>query len=291
MRILLFISALLCNLNLCLGQTPELKKEIEIIVGGKDLKLGFALYDFSTGKSISINGNDKYPMQSVFKFPIGVALLDCVSRGEFSLSDSVTLTKADLLPDLWSPIRERWPEGVRLPLVSLMTYMIAHSDNSATDFLIHKIGGVARIQDIVNRLGAKKINIRNTEAEIQGSWSVQFDNWTTPNAMVDFLRLMNDGKLLDKANTTVLWEIMASASSGSVNRLVPKTVTFARKTGYSGVNSQGIIAAQNDVGIIEFEDGRRVAYAIFLTDSTLGTDAGYDILAQIGKAIWKAYER
>lgn len=291
MRILLFISALLCNLNLCLGQTPELKKEIEIIVGGKDLKLGFALYDFSTGKSISINGNDKYPMQSVFKFPIGVALLDCVSRGEFSLSDSVTLTKADLLPDLWSPIRERWPEGVRLPLVSLMTYMIAHSDNSATDFLIHKIGGVARIQDIVNRLGAKKINIRNTEAEIQGSWSVQFDNWTTPNAMVDFLRLMNDGKLLDKANTTVLWEIMASASSGSVNRLVSKTVTFARKTGYSGVNSQGIIAAQNDVGIIEFEDGRRVAYAIFLTDSTLGTDAGYDILAQIGKAIWKAYER
>lgn len=291
MRILLFISALLCNLNLCLGQTPELKKEIEIIVGGKDLKLGFALYDFSTGKSISINGNDKYPMQSVFKFPIGVALLDCVSRGEFSLSDSVTLTKADLLPDLWSPIRERWPEGVRLPLVSVMTYMVAHSDNSATDFLIHKIGGVARIQDIVNRLGAKKINIRNTEAEIQGSWSVQFDNWTTPNAMVDFLRLMNDGKLLDKANTAVLWEIMASASSGSVNRLVPKTVTFARKTGYSGVNSQGIIAAQNDVGIIEFEDGRRVAYAIFLTDSTLGTDAGYDILAQIGKAIWKAYER
>jgi beta-lactamase class A len=291
MRILLFISTLLCNLNLCLGQTPELKKEIEIIVGGKDLKLGFALYDFSTGKSISINGNDKYPMQSVFKFPIGVALLDCVSRGEFSLSDSVTLTKADLLPDLWSPIRERWPEGVRLPLVSVMTYMVAHSDNSATDFLIHKIGGVARIQDIVNRLGAKKINIRNTEAEIQGSWSVQFDNWTTPNAMVDFLRLMNDGKLLDKANTAVLWEIMASASSGSVNRLVSKTVTFARKTGYSGVNSQGIIAAQNDVGIIEFEDGRRVAYAIFLTDSTLGTDAGYDILAQIGKAIWKAYER
>ena len=291
MRILLFISALLCNLNLCLGQTPELKKEIEIIVGGKDLKLGLALYDFSTGKSISINGNDKYPMQSVFKFPIGVALLDCVSRGEFSLSDSVTLTKADLLPDLWSPIRERWPEGVRLPLVSVMTYMVAHSDNSATDFLIHKIGGVARIQDIVNRLGAKKINIRNNEAEIQGSWSVQFDNWTTPNAMVDFLRLMNDGKLLDKANTAVLWEIMASASSGSVNRLVSKTVTFARKTGYSGVNSQGIIAAQNDVGIIEFEDGRRVAYAIFLTDSTLGTDAGYDILAQIGKAIWKAYER
>ena len=291
MRILLFISILLCNLNLCLGQTAELKKKIEAIVSGKDLKLGFALYDFSSGKSISINGNDKYPMQSVFKFPVGVALLDCVSIGEFSLTDSVTLTKADLSPDLWSPIRERWPDGARLPLVSVMTYMVAHSDNSATDFLIYKIGSVARIQKIINRLGAKKINIRNAEKELQSSWPVQFDNWTTPRAMVEFLRLMNDGKLLDKANTAVLWEIMASASTGSVNRLVPKTVTFARKTGYSGVGGQGIIAAQNDVGIIELEDGRRVAYAIFLTDSTLGTDAGYDILAQIGKAIWKAYER
>lgn len=291
MSILLFISTLLCSLNVCFGQTTELKKEIENIVGGKDLKLGFALYDFSSGKAISINGNDRFPMQSVFKLPIGVALLDCVSRGEFSPSDSVTLTKADLSPDLWSPIRERWPDGVRLPLTDVMTYMIAHSDNSATDFLIHKIGGVARVQAIINRLGAKKINIRNTEAEIQSSWSVQFNNWTTPKAMIDFLKRMNRGELLDKANTAVLWEVMVSASTGSVNRLVPKSVTFARKTGYSGVNSQGIIAAQNDVGIIELEDGRRVAYAIFLTDSTLGTDAGYDVLAQIGKAIWKAYER
>lgn len=227
----------------------------------------------------------------MFKFPIGVALLDCVSRGEFSLSDSVTLNKADLSPDLWSPIRERWPDGVRLPLMDVLTYMVAHSDNSATDFLIHKIGGTARVQSIVNQLGAKKINIRNTEKEIQGSWSVQFDNWTTPKAMVDFLRLMNDGKLLNKEDTSLLWDIMVNTSTGSVNRLVPKSVAFARKTGYSGANDQGVIAAQNDVGIIELEDGRQVAYAIFLTDSTLGTDAGYDILAQIGKAIWKAYER
>lgn len=59
--------------------------------------------------------------------------------------------------------------------------------------------------------------------------------------------------------------------------------------GYSGANEKGIIAAQNDVGIIEFEDGRRVAYAIFLTDSSIGVDAGYEIIAQIGKAIWKTY--
>ncbi|MEG2403076.1 MAG: hypothetical protein RSB34_09130 [Muribaculaceae bacterium] len=48
----------------------ELKKEIENIISGKDLKLGFALYNFESGKTISINGNDRYPMQSVFKFPM-----------------------------------------------------------------------------------------------------------------------------------------------------------------------------------------------------------------------------
>lgn len=291
LRLSLLAFTLLYGTSICFGQTTKLKKEIEGIVAGKDLKLGFAFYDFSSGKTISINGNDRFPMQSVFKFPIGVALLDCVERGEFSLNDTLSMVQADFSPDLWSPIRERWPHGVRLPLLDIMTYMIAHSDNSATDFLIHKIGGVERIELIINGLGANKINIRNTEQQIQSAWWVQFDNWTTPKAMIHLLDLMNQGKLLNKDNTAVLWGIMASASTGSVNRLVPETVTFARKTGSSGANDKGIIAAQNDVGIIEFEDGRRVAYAIFLTDSSIGVDAGYEVIAQIGKAMWKAYER
>lgn len=78
MKILLFLSTLLCSLNVCFGQTAALKKEIENIVSGKDLKLGFTLYDFESGKTISIHSNDSFPMQSVFKFPIGVALLDCI---------------------------------------------------------------------------------------------------------------------------------------------------------------------------------------------------------------------
>lgn len=106
MRIL-FLFTLLCSINICFGQTAALKKEIKNIVRGKDLKLGFALYDFESGKTISINANDRFPMQSVFKFPVGVALLDCVAKGELALTDTVALTKADLSPDLWSPIRER----------------------------------------------------------------------------------------------------------------------------------------------------------------------------------------
>lgn len=37
MRILLFLSALLCSLNVCFGQMAALKKEIEHIVRGEDL--------------------------------------------------------------------------------------------------------------------------------------------------------------------------------------------------------------------------------------------------------------
>lgn len=291
LTILLHTLTLLFINSICFGQTTVLKQEIETIIANKDLKLGFALYDFSSNQATSIHGRERFPMQSVFKFPISVALLDCVSKGEFSLNDTVHMVKADLSPDLWSPIRERWPNGVRLPLLDVLTYMVAHSDNSATDFLIHKIGGVERIQLIINRLGANKINIRNTEKEIQSTWSIQFDNWTTPEAMIHFLRLMNQGKLLNKENTDILWRIMSKSSTGAIKKLVPQTATFARKTGYSGVNKDGVIAAQNDVGIIEYEDGRRVAYAIFLTDSAIGTDEGYEIIAQIGKAIWKAYDR
>lgn len=286
----LSIFALICCVKVGFGQTQKLKKEIESIIVNKDVKLGFAFYDFSNGKSIAINAREQFPMQSVFKFPVGVALLECISNGEFAVIDTVDLAKSDLSIDLWSPIRERWPDGVKLPLSEVLTFMVAHSDNSATDLLINKIGGPKRVQSIITSLGAKQINIRNTEKEIQSAWSVQFDNWTTPTAMIDFLKLFNYGKLLNKENTDLLWNIMVSTSTGSFKRQIPETLTVAHKTGYSGANDKGVVAAQNDVGIIGFKDGRRVAFAIFLTDSTIGVDAGYDLIAQIAKAIYHAYQ-
>jgi beta-lactamase class A len=60
----------------------------------------------------------------------------------------------------------------------------------------------------------------------------------------------------------------------------------AHKTGRSGTND-GIAAATNDVGVITLPNGKHLAVAIFITNSTLDLPARESVIARIAKA---AYE-
>jgi hypothetical protein len=44
-------------------------------------------------------------MQSVFKMHIALAALSEVDKGNISLKEQVAVREAELLPDLWSPLR------------------------------------------------------------------------------------------------------------------------------------------------------------------------------------------
>lgn len=60
---------------------------------------------------MSVNGDNHLPMQSVFKFQIVLALLAEIDKNKFTLDQKITVTKKDLLPDTWSPIRKEFPTG------------------------------------------------------------------------------------------------------------------------------------------------------------------------------------
>ncbi len=57
------------------------------------------------------------------------------------------------------------------------------------------------------------------------------------------------------------------------------------KTGTSGTKN-GVTSATNDIGLITLPDGRRVAIAIFVTDSRAGDDARDAVIARIAKAAY-----
>lgn len=265
-----------------------LEKNIEGIILGKNLKLGFATYNFASKQSDEINADDRFPMQSVFKFPIALALMDQVDNGKFQLTDTIYVTKDELYVDLWSPMRERYPDGAKLPLSEVVAYMATSSDNSATDLLIKKMGGAKTVQQFLNNKGLQNISIKNTEREIQSDWAVQFENWTTPNEMISLLKLFNHKQLISAKSNDFLWQVMANTSTGSIRRLLPTDITIVYKTGYSGARD-GVVAAQNCVGIIELANGNKIAFAIFITDSKENTDTNLDIIAKIGKAIFDYY--
>ena len=62
-----------------------------------------------TGELLMTHGNDRFPMQSVYKLPIAMAVLQRVDAGTLKLSAVMHVRKADMIPGIHSPIRDMSP--------------------------------------------------------------------------------------------------------------------------------------------------------------------------------------
>lgn len=284
-------SILLFIISICsYAQMKCIRTEISHILKAKKLEAGIALYDFQTGDTLSFNGNKRFPMQSVYKFPIALATLNKVDEGYLNLSDSIFIPGSLLQNRLWSPIREKYPQGnIRLPLSEIITYTVALSDNNGSDLLMEMAGGPDSVHTYIAGLNIKKISIRNYEKDMQADWNIQFNNYATPLDIIELLKKFKAKEILKRDTHDFLWTVMENTSTGSFKKKIPQFLKVIHKTGNSGFNSEGVSAATNDVGILVLPDERAIAFALFISNSTESNDTNYEVISDIAKAIYDCY--
>lgn len=265
------------------------KTEIEKIIKESKGTIGVAVKDLSNGKTLVFNKNHKFPMQSVYKFPLAMAVLHEVDKGKFALDQKILVTKKDLLPNTWSPMREKYPEGnVELTLAEILSFTVSQSDNNGCDILFRLLGGTANVDKYVKSLGIKDMSIVATEEEMHAAWDVQFTNWSKPKAMLKLLEIFNKGDKFSKSSNEFLWKIMTETSTGPnrIKGFLPSDVSVAHKTGTSGTNAQGITSAINDVGIVNLPNGKKFAIVVFVSNTPDDTKTAESIIAKISKIMW-----
>jgi beta-lactamase class A len=270
------------------GQDAALQRELAAIAARANAKVGVAVRDVRTGEQVAVNGRDHFPMQSVYKFPLALAVLHRVDRGELSLDHIVHIDRGELLPDTWSPIRDAHPgSDVDLTLAELLRFVVSESDNNGCDALFRLMGGTRAVDRDIRSLGVRGMAIAATEEEMHREWPVQFRNWAEPAALVDLLARFDDKGVLSEASRAFLWKLMVETTTGP-NRLkgrLPPGLVVAHKTGSSGKNAQGISAAVNDAGIVVLPSGRRLAIAVFVTDAHAPDAASERVIADIARAV------
>src|SRR5947209_14455556 len=111
------------------AQVDVLQREIQQIIAGKRATVGVSIADANGRKLVSINGEKHLPMQSVFKFHIAAVVLSEVDKGKLSLDQNIEITKKELIPGLYSPIHDAYPNGVTLPISKILEYTVSQSDN------------------------------------------------------------------------------------------------------------------------------------------------------------------
>lgn len=280
---------ILCTSSLQ-AQTNELRQKIEQIITSKKAEVGVSIYgSIENNNILSINGDEHFPMQSVFKLHIALAVLHEVDKGKFSLNKKILIKKSDLLPNTWSPIREKYPNGnVSLPLSDILKYTVAQSDNNGCDILLRLIGGTKMVNNYMHEIGIKDVSIKSTEEQMHKDWDVQFSNWTTPKAATQLLLKFYKGKILSEKSFHFLWNVMVQTTTGAarIKGRLPEGTIVAHKTGTSDTNKEGITGAVNDIGIVTLPNGTYFVISVFVSNSKENETENDKVIADITKLAW-----
>lgn len=291
MRKYLLLTIILVS-GFCFSQ--NLKKKILQITKDKNATVAVSVLDFGNDKTVHINGNKKLPMLSVFKFHIGLAVLNEVDQGKLNLDQKILIKKSDLLENTWSPIRERFPEGdIEMPLGLLIKYTVAESDNNGCDILLRLIGGTETVQKFINSKGIRNFTIKVNEEQMHQGFEFMYLNTTTANSANQLLKDFRDKKIVSKTSTDFLMTTMLETSTGK-NKIVaqlPESVPVAHKTGSSGKNEKGLTIAENDIGIVTLPGGKSYALSIFVSDSMESAETNTKMIADISKIVFDYFSK
>jgi len=271
------------------AQISTLGAKIGDMLKTKSAIVGVSIAVSGDTATLNINNDFHYPMQSVFKFPIALAVLSEVDKGNLSLEQQISITKKELLPETWSPIREKFPNGTTLTVGQIIEYTVAQSDNIGCDILLRLIGGTDTVESFLKANHFADISIKANEEEMHKSWDVQYQNWTTPAAMNKLLMdaYYNTNDLLSQESHDFIWKVMRETTTGGkrLRGQLPQHTVVAHKTGTSGAED-GINAATNDVGVITLPDGRLIFISVLVADSREVAETNEQIIADIAKLTW-----
>jgi beta-lactamase class A len=260
----------------------SLRTQIQKIASEAQGRVGVAATILETGEQVSFHGGERFPMQSVYKLPIGMAVLDQVDHGVLSLEGKVRVEVGDLVPPgLHSPIRDEHPEGIQLSIRELLRFMVAESDGTASDVLLRLAGGPPRVTKYLRDIGVNGMVVATSEMEMSRSDDVQYRNWATPEASVTLLRAVHQPLLL---------EFMTQTGTGPhrIKGLLPASTNVAHKTGTSGTHD-GLTRATNDIGLVTLPNGRHMAIAVFVSDSKAEEAARDGVIAKVTQAAWDCW--
>ena len=269
----------------------SLQQEIRKIAAEARGKVAVACALPGSSLNCDLEALSRPPMQSVFKLPLALYALHLAEQGKFSLDQPIRFLPSDrILPETYSPLQDKYPNGdVDVPLRELLRLATSLSDNAAADTVLRVAGGPLEVDAYIKSLGVQGFHLEDGEHTLHRAVSAQYRNWFAPAGAVQLLRRLSDNSPLTAEHTHLLLGWMKDSPTGAhrMKAELPVGTIVMHKTGTSGVKD-GVASATNDIGLITLPDGRRLALAVFVTDSRADEATREAVIARIAKAAYSA---
>ncbi len=233
------------------SEMTEIKPQIEnAIEQYKSLSAGMFFLDLDTGDYLDIKGDRVFPAASTIKLPILIAFFQDVDAGKVSLDETLVM-KSDLVASGSGTMQDE-ADGTRFSIRETVDKMITISDNTATNMIIERLGGIAKLNERFRSWGLTDTIIRNWLGDFQGT------NSTSSVDMVKLLAMLSRDKLVSESSREQALQLLRRTTTRT---LLPSGLgagaVIADKTGDIGF-------VVGDAGIIDMPNGKRYLAAIFV---------------------------
>jgi beta-lactamase class A len=211
---------------------------------------GVFVVDLDTGNYVDLNGAKIFSSASLIKVPILVAFLQDIDAGKIRLDEMLTMRQEDIAGE--SGDLQDHPAGSQFSALDTATKMITISDNTATNMIIARLGGMEALNQRFKSWGLTETVLRSPLPDVTGT------NTTTPKDLGNVLTMVSQGDLLSLRSRDRLFDIMRNTEADTL--LPPglgQEALIAHKTGT--INS-----ILGDTGIVDMPNGKRYVVAVIV---------------------------
>lgn len=214
----------------------------------KSVKPSIYVWEYGNKSYVNINADEIYPAASIIKLPVLIEMFREIEQGKFSLQDKMILE--DYYRASGSGKLQYSQGGIAHTMDYLAKIMIQNSDNSSTNMIIAKMGGMPEVNRAIKRWGLQNTHINNWLPDLDGT------NVTTARELAKMFYNVDTTDIVSNQSKRQISNYLGHVKN---NRLLqaglPKEAILLHKTGDIGF-------MLGDAGIVKTANGRKYIVVI-----------------------------
>ncbi len=212
------------------------------------IKPSVYVWEYDGGTFVNINANEVYPAASIIKIPVLIEMFRQIDQGKFTLNDTMVLEDFYRAPG--SGKLQYSQGGIAHSMDYLAKIMIENSDNSSTNMIMAKMGGMPEVNRAIRSWGLVNTRINNWLPDLDGT------NTTTAKELAIMLYNTDKTNIISQESKLHIGDYLSHVKN---NRLLqaglPPSAILLHKTGDIGF-------MLGDAGIVKTANGKKYIVVI-----------------------------
>ena len=256
------------------GEMEALKKQLLALINQyPTIKPSIYVWEYEHGGYVDINANKQYPAASIIKLPILVRMFKSIEANQFTIYDEMKMIEQ--YRSTGSGNLQYEPANKLYTMDFLAKTMIQDSDNTSTNMIMAKMGGMEDVNVGLRDWGLSKTYVRTWLPDLNGT------NLTTASDIAKLLYNLDNPGFLNINSREYIIDYMSHVKN---DRLIQAGLgagaLFIHKTGDIGT-------MLGDAGIVFAQNGKKYIVVI-LAKRPYNSTLGKDFIVKASSIIYKA---